>query len=306
MPRHAPSRNYTSSHSLPSLCRCKMPPPRDLSFNRTDSPVPPPMPSPQLKPMPLPSPPAFTRRPQSSVKSRERPSSRGPKTSQNDTELLVFSLKTAIVVDNSRRYSDNSMREKEPVISQRPRTAGAELRRGSDSLPSSSLLQFKREHRRSDSITQAELPPAPHSLSKTRFRSPSRRSMPPEAPPPVPPLPPLISNGSSKRTSEKRLPPPIRIPELGLGIDDRQRSPLSTSSSSCMSPRGRPSKDSETSSFFHLSKRDRSGSKSNLSAPLPGCMSLRPSNSLPDIKESKRRSGHSIAARILRLGTQAH
>lgn len=285
----------------------------DLSYCRSYSPVPPPMPSPQLKPMPLPSPPVNARRPRSAHASREHVTSAMKSKSKprfSDTDTLMFSLKDVMVVESPRRFSDQSSQGRSSAVGKgqrRPRSAVAESSREDRhlALPSSPT---RREHRRSGPLTFVSSTPIdiPHrSSSRTRIRSPSRRIIQAEAPPPVPPLPPFsYKDNAGQSLLKKSAPIPIRIPELGLGLDESLRSPLSPSIASS-SPKVRSLKETEAlSSFLYMSKREKRSSRSSLTGQLAGCLPIRTSCSLPDMKEAKHRSNPSLAGRLLRLGTQ--
>ncbi|KAI5125036.1 hypothetical protein M0805_007460 [Coniferiporia weirii] len=288
--------------------------PRRPDFShRTDSPVPPPCPSPQLKPMPLPTPPIYSRRPASSSQDSLPAKKLKPKRSADlDPESLVYSLKDALVAggcgSSSRRNSRPDTRDSDyspsstESISQRPPAP----RR----VPSPPSPPVPRKHRRSESNSQNQnilLPSASRSLTRSRTRSPSGRPFSTETPPPVPPLPPLDINCATP-VSPDRKTSFIRIPELGLGIDEGLRSPLSPLQSG-KRRRERSRKESDAPSFLHMSKRDtkRSSRTSPVFSvtPLAGCLSVRPSHSLPDLKTAKRRSGSTFAGRFLRMGTQS-
>lgn len=293
---------------------------------RSYSPVPPPCPSPELYPQPLPTP----RRPSltpSTSSSREHlpPRLRIKPSAAASAESLVFSLKDAMVAGSpsSRRFSEHTPLMQQASISdstldrRRPHTADVD--RSFVSLPSPlpTSPSYKRKHRQSDSINRtADLPfPLPsRSLSRKRTRSPTGRPLTAdtEAPPPVPPLPPLPPKreGYARALLGKKLPP-IRIPELGLGLDEKLRTPLSPSKSSSSSANANShfrryrigsaaAKPAE--SFLHMSP-PKTKKRPAARASLTGCISVRSSHSLPDIKDAKRRSTQCFTDRLFRLGT---
>ncbi|OCB88840.1 hypothetical protein A7U60_g3935 [Sanghuangporus baumii] len=303
-----------------------------MDYSRSYSPVPPPCPSPQLMPQPLPTPPVYARRPSltPSSSSRERippPKLRMKPSAAASTESLVFSLKDAIVAGSpSRRRFSEHANFRDPSSSQdtldrRPRTT--EVYRPTVLGPSPTSPSYKRKHRQSDSSTQASdnsfspSSPPSRSLARKRTRSPSGAPLTPrsDTPPPVPPLPPLPSKREGRSTSMfSKKTPAIRIPELGLGLDEKLRSPLSPLLSGVQFRRREnhsKGPEPEASSFLHISpskkqaKRQAELGRSSLGErePLSANM-VRSTHSLPDMKTAKRRSSPSFTSRILRLGTQ--
>ncbi|KLO15904.1 hypothetical protein SCHPADRAFT_888198 [Schizopora paradoxa] len=279
-----------------------------ISYPRPDSPVPPPMPSPTLKPMPLPSPPAHSRQ---ARPSRERSSFAIRKPFPTDVpDSPVFSLKDALVCKPRGRSMDRRDLDVEELdlegSSTRPRLRFRASHESEGNLSITSTPPPRLKHRRSDSISFTGVSP-----TRPRTRSPGPRWSQEDAPP-VPPLP---------FASKKSLPPaPIRIPELGLGIEESLRSPISnsshtshssftnsTSSSHSVSSHSshfRTSND-EVMSFLKLDvdRKLRKKHRPTLSGPVPGCLSMRNSHSLPNIKAAgKGRSSVSFAGRFLRIG----
>ncbi|EJD01204.1 uncharacterized protein FOMMEDRAFT_141893 [Fomitiporia mediterranea MF3/22] len=244
------------------------------------------------------------------------------------SESLVFSLKDVVVAGSpsSRRFSEHTYSREgnssDYSLSHRPRTADVD--RSFTSLHSPDSPSFKRKHRRSDSITHPSdislpLPsPTTRSLVRKRTRSPSGRPVATqlEIPPPVPPLPPLPKEreGKSRGSFLGKKVPPIRIPELGLGLDEKLRSPLSPPfPSTHFHWRDGPKQSREAAepvSFLQMSSKRRSTRQSTPkrslgeTEALAGCISVRTTHSLPDIKPTKRRSNPSFASRLFRLGTQ--
>lgn len=297
----------------------------DRSFDRSHSPIPPPCPSPQLKMKPLPIPPTYSRRPSlsSPSSSREQLPQKRVKSSAPDTssESLVNSLKDVIVSGNTppRRYSDFDIQKSCPSSYKDRQPRSANLSQSFPSSSSSSQLPAissprSRKHRRSDSISNAQsaipsssfLPEcgSPAAKARSRSRSPIHRRFPCETPPPVPPLPDLKNECNARSFLSRKLPP-IRIPELGLGLDEKFRSPLSPLHlGSNLRRKNRESKDMAINSFLNMDpeKAPRRLSKEG-SRPLSERICIRPSHSLPDIKAAKRRGNSLVSSRNIRLGT---
>ncbi|KAL5487818.1 hypothetical protein ACEPAI_5926 [Sanghuangporus weigelae] len=303
-----------------------------MDYSRSYSPVPPPCPSPQFMPQPLPTPPVYARRPSltPSSSSRERvppPKLRMKPSAAASSESLVFSIKDALVAGSPsrRRFSEHAnfqdQSSSQDSLDRRPRTA--EVYRPTVLGPSPTSPSYKRKHRQSDSSTLASdislshSSPPSRSLARKRTRSPSGAPLTPrsDTPPPVPPLPPLPSKREGRSTSmfSKKIPA-IRIPELGLGLDEKLRSPLSPLISGAQIRRRESHSkgpEPEASSFLHMSpskkqvKRQAELGRSSLGElePLSANM-VRSTHSLPDMKTAKRRSSPSFTSRILRLGTQ--
>ncbi|THG93481.1 hypothetical protein EW145_g8364 [Phellinidium pouzarii] len=252
-----------------------------LSFTRVYSPVPPRCPSPQLNPMPLPTPPLYARRP--SITQEQRAKARR-------ACIHSDSLKDALVAgpSSARRLSRHDPREPIAVTGKRSRIVAT----GSSASTSPT------------SCDQPVLSPLSRSMSRARTRSLSGRTTRCEDPPPVPPLPSMESKGCNARHLLSKNLPPIRIPELGLGIDENFRSPLSPLQLTPTSRRRREraSKEPDAPSFLHMTKNDtKRASRASLGSS--GCASIRISHSLPDLKAAKRRSSPSFAVRFLRIGT---
>lgn len=303
-----------------------------MEYPRSYSPVPPPCPSPQLRPQPLPTPPVYSRSrrpsltPSSSSREQVPPKLKMKPSAAASSDSLVFSLKDALVAGSpSRRRFSEQASSSQDALDRRPRTT--EVYRPFVNVPSPSSPSFKRKHRQSESITQASdisfppsSPPPSHSLARKRTRSPSGVLLSPrsDTPPPVPPLPPLpptaTRGGRSASLFSKKMPP-IRIPELGLGLDEKLRTPLSPLLSGApFRKRESHSKASgpEPMSFLQmsppkkLSKRQACSGRPSVGdrEPLsPSCM-VRSAHSLPDMKAAKRRSSPSFTSRLFRLGTQ--
>lgn len=288
-----------------------------MGYERAYSPVPPPCPSPQLKPMPLPIPPVYPRRRSisSSSSSPSQIQSHRLKiarlTAEVSTESFVSSLQDVIVVGSPSKHRHSEFSSSEASSSRnrldRPLSIKSQMAQSQSCIdlpfPTSPTAE---QHRR-----RSECPPGHHnalsspgrrSSSKTRTWSPSRRPHTAQDLPPVPPLPPAKPDYNPKSFISKKLAP-IRIPELGLGLDEKLRSPLSPNASSChWRRRGREREAKEETSFLDLSPRreqkrlpiiDISQTRSS--------SSVRPTPSLPERKSLKRRSS-SLADRILKFG----
>ena len=266
--------------------------------------------------MPLPIPPVYPRRRSiSSSASASSPRSPKPKhaklQAEVSTESFVSSLQDIIVVGSpSKRHTHSDFHWSEASSSRdtldRPspsKTHKTQMTRSCIDLPSPSSTSPGQMRRRSDCPTgyfSGTSSASGRSLLKSRSRSPSRRPFTADDLPPVPPLPPVRQEFKTKSFVSKKLPQ-IRIPELGLGLEEKFRSPLSPNPlSSCRKRRGKDKEAKEETSFLDLSPR-REEKRVSVNAPPRSSSSVRATPSLPDIKAMKRRSS-SITDRLLKFG----